>query len=233
MMHDLKTPLSAIVSAAAILQSNMRPERQDNNDILHIIRRNAERMNALLIRVVREEQYFAAEPLLDRHDVNPSGLVNGLVADMKPLSDKVQTQVRNEIDPQIMINADSALLAEVFQNLISNAIQFTRCGYVAIGAEAKGNQIEFWVKDSGKGIETDRIERVFDKFETNSAEGHGLGLAIVKKIVEAHGGRVGVQSEPDKGSRFSFTIPQPQSRRAYHDVSQLRRPDAGCEKRGH
>ncbi len=95
----------------------------------------------------------------------------------------------------------------MFQNLISNAIEFTRQGEVVIGADVRDHSVECWVKDSGKGIEADRIERVFDKFETDSSEGHGLGLAIVKKIAEAHGGKVGVQSEQGKGAASYFTIP--------------------------
>jgi signal transduction histidine kinase len=208
MMHDLKTPLSAIISAAAILEANFPSEEHGNTDILRIIRRNAERMNALLMRVVREEEYLAIEPLIERRDVRISPIVDAIIADMKPLSEKVQTDVRSNIDPSLMVNADPALLAEIFQNLISNAIQFTRLGSVSIGAEVKGDTIECWVQDSGKGIDSNRVEKIFDKFETDYSAGHGLGLAIVKKSVEAHGGKVSVESEPGKGSRFSFTIPQ-------------------------
>jgi signal transduction histidine kinase len=208
MMHDLKTPLSAIVAAAAILEANLPPKPHGNIDISRIIRRNAERMNALLMRVVREEKYLATEPLIERRSVRMSPIVDSVVADMKPLSERVQTEVRSGIDPHLMVNADPVLLAEVFQNLVSNAIQFTHCGYVSIGAEDKGDTIECWVEDSGKGIDPDRVEKIFDKFETDYVEGHGLGLAIVKKLVEAHGGQVSVESEPGKGSRFCFTIPQ-------------------------
>jgi two-component system, OmpR family, phosphate regulon sensor histidine kinase PhoR len=208
MMHDLKTPLSAIIAGAAILEATL-PRTKSIIDMIGIIRRNGERMNALLTRVVREQQYFAAEPLIERHDVKMSPIVDRLVTELKPLSENGQTDVRNNIDPEMMINADPALLADVFQNLISNAIRFTRCGYVSVGAEVKGDVIECWVKDSGKGIDAGRVPRVFEKFETDSAEGHGLGLAIVKKIVEAHGGKVSVESQPGEGSRFYFTIPQP------------------------
>jgi two-component system, OmpR family, phosphate regulon sensor histidine kinase PhoR len=212
MMHDLKTPLSAIASAAAILEANPSSDPKANLDVIRIIRRNADRMNALLMRVVREEKYLATEPVVERRNVQMSPIVDGLVSEMKPLSEKVDTDVRNDIDPQMMVNADPMLLAEVFQNLISNALQFTRCGYVSIGAEVKGDVIECWVKDSGKGIESDRVHKIFDKFETDSSEGHGLGLAIVKKFIEAHGGQVNVETEPGKGSRFYFTIPQPSER---------------------
>jgi signal transduction histidine kinase len=222
MIHDLKTPLSAIITAAAILEANLPDQQHGNIDISRIIRGNAERMNALLTRVVREEEYLATEPLIERRDVRMSPIVDGIVADMKPLSEQVQTEIRSNVDPNMMINADPALLAEVFQNLISNAIQFTRGGYVSIGAEAKGDAIECWVQDSGKGIDSTRVKRIFDKFETDYAEGHGLGLAIVKKLVEAHGGKVSVESEPGKGSRFSFTIPQVSPKSG--DGSDQRRP---------
>ena len=165
-------------------------------------------MNTLLMRIVREEQYLATDLLVERRNVRISPIVDNIVADMKPLSEKVQTEVRSEVNPNLITNADPALLAEVFQNLISNAIQFTRCGYVSIGAEAKGDHIECWVKDSGKGIDPDRIEKIFDKFETDYSEGQGLGLAIVKKVVEAHGGKVSVESQPGQGSRFCFTVPR-------------------------
>jgi signal transduction histidine kinase len=205
----LKTPLSAIVSAAAILEGQIPPERTGNIDVLQIIRRNAERMNALLMRVIREESYLTNEPLLERREVNLSDIVRSLLAEIKPLADKSETELRNEVDAGMTVNADPALLAEVLQSLFSNAIRFTERGSVSVGAQCEDKIVECWVQDSGKGIEADRIERIFHKFETESAEGHGLGLAIVKKIVEAHGGTVRVQSSPGKGSRFSFTIPQP------------------------
>jgi len=110
------------------------------------------------------------------------------------------------------IVADAPLMAEVFQNLISNAIRYTHHGRISVGAQRIGNTVECWVEDSGKGVEPKRIERIFEKFETDSNDGQGLGLAIVKKIVEAHGGNVGVTSEFGKGSRFYFVIPQASER---------------------
>jgi signal transduction histidine kinase len=209
MMHDLKTPLSAIASAASILEMHTPSERQGNIDVLQIIRRNAERMNKLLMRVIRDESYISNEPVVECREFDLSKMVSGLFADMKPLADKSQTELRNEVAAGTTINADPALLTEVLQNLISNAIRFTECGFVSVGAQYKDGGIECWVRDSGKGIEPDRIHRIFDKFETESADGHGLGLAIVKKIIEAHGGAIQVQSDPGAGACFYFTIPQP------------------------
>jgi signal transduction histidine kinase len=95
--------------------------------------------------------------------------------------------------------------------LISNAIDYTPHGEVLIGArEAKESaSIECWVRDNGAGIPVDRLEKVFDKLETDPQKkgGMGLGLAIVKQFVEAHGGQVTVESEPGQGSTFRFTVP--------------------------
>lgn len=209
MMHDLKTPLSAIISAAHILEGNIPAERQDNINIVQIIRRNAERMNALLLRIVREEKYLATDPLVEQQEIRPAEIVESLISEIRPLSDRVNTSIRKELDPELTVYADPALLGEVFQNLISNALEYTRGGSVVIGADSRPDCVVCWVEDSGTGIEPDRLERIFDKFETDSAaEGKGLGLAIVKRIVEAHGGRVWVDSKVAQGSRFSFTLPR-------------------------
>jgi signal transduction histidine kinase len=215
MMHDLKTPLSAIISSAAILEPHIPQARQGNLDVVRIIRRNAERMNDLLMRVIREETYLTDEPLVERQEVNLKDLVESLLTQMKPLADKVQTELRNDVDAHLMINADPALLTQVFENLVSNAIKFTKHGYISIDAQSKSGSIECCVEDSGAGIEPDRIQRIFEKFETGSAEGQGLGLAIVKKIVEAHGGTISVQSSLGKGSCFCFSIPMLAADRTY------------------
>jgi signal transduction histidine kinase len=103
------------------------------------------------------------------------------------------------------------MLTLVFQNLISNAIDYTPNGEVVIGAREaeESDAVECWVSDNGAGIPADRLEKVFDKLETDPEKkgGMGLGLAIVKQFVEAHGGEVSVESEVGRGSTFRFTIP--------------------------
>ena len=123
-----------------------------------------------------------------------------------------------------MVFGDASLLRRVFQNLIANAIKHTPRGTIKIGAApvAAGNGsasgpdqqqdddwIECWVADDGMGIPEDRLQSIFDKFETDDTDGNsvGLGLAIVKTFVEAHGGKVSVESREGEGARFSFTLP--------------------------
>jgi signal transduction histidine kinase len=103
------------------------------------------------------------------------------------------------------------MLSLIFQNLISNAIDYTPNGEVIVGARKvkESASVECWVGDNGAGIPADRLEKVFDKLESDPdrRSGMGLGLAIVKQFVEAHGGQVSVESEPGRGSTFRFTIP--------------------------
>lgn len=111
------------------------------------------------------------------------------------------------------IFADARLLGQVFQNLISNAIRFTPNGKVIIGAQLRGadETVQCWVEDTGTGIDPERLEKIFDKLETDhqpDKRGVGLGLAIVKQIVELHEGIVAVESRVGEGSKFTLEIPQ-------------------------
>ena len=113
--------------------------------------------------------------------------------------------------PDCSVFADPVLIAQVFQNLLSNAITYTSDGEVTIGAEAREHErtVQCWVRDAGQGIPEDRIAKVFDKLETDPEKkgGLGLGLAIVKQVVEAHGGRITVTSKMGEGSTFEFSLP--------------------------
>jgi signal transduction histidine kinase len=110
-----------------------------------------------------------------------------------------------------MVFGDAGMLSLVFQNLISNAIDYTPNGEVIVGAQQdmESADVECWVSDNGAGISPERLEKVFDKLETDpdKESGIGLGLAIVKQFVEAHGGQVAVDSTLGQGSTFRFNIP--------------------------
>jgi signal transduction histidine kinase len=118
---------------------------------------------------------------------------------------------RNEVPHYCSIFADSVLIVQVFQNLLSNAIEYTSHGEITIGAAVSSEErvVRCWVRDTGSGIPEERIGKVFDKLETDreGRGGLGLGLAIVKQVVEAHGGQISVKSTPGEGSTFEFTIP--------------------------
>ena len=121
------------------------------------------------------------------------------------------TQLVNEVPHDLVVYADASLLKRVFQNLISNAVRHTAHGMVVLGAceSSSDGTVECWVIDNGAGISKDKLERVFEELESDSADGSGLGLglAIIKSFVEAHGGQVSVESRRGMGSKFHFTLP--------------------------
>ena len=142
------------------------------------------------------------------HLSKPSDFFAGLVRDVRPLSDNVNTRISNEIPHNLIVFADAILLRQLFQNLLSNAIEYTKHGEITIGAEEIEGTTRCWVEDTGIGIAPDRLDKIFEKLETDpQKKGMGLGLAIVRQIVKIHGGEITVESTVGKGAKFSFTVP--------------------------
>jgi len=132
---------------------------------------------------------------------------HAVVAQQKGISLRVET--REEL-PQVQIDVER--MAQVFDNLITNAIRYTpEGGQVALTARASNGTVEFQVSDTGRGISPEDLPHIFDRFyrgdpsRRQSGES-GLGLAIAKSIVEAHGGKIGVESLPGKGATFTITL---------------------------
>lgn len=213
--HDLRTPLSAIAIAARLLGTNTINEAKDERaaTLMETLQRNVNRMNALIIKVVQEETNLKAnaEGKLERREIKLRALIASLLSDLQPLAETLNTTLTNNISEDLTAFADPNLLTLVFQNLISNAINYAANGEVSIGAREMEERVavECWVSDNGAGIPAERLEMVFEKLETDpdKKEGMGLGLAIVKQIVEAHGGKVTVDSKFGQGSTFRFTLP--------------------------
>jgi signal transduction histidine kinase len=113
----------------------------------------------------------------------------------------------------IVVEADRSRLIQVFSNLLSNAVKFTTEGTISISTEKKDNQVIVSVKDTGSGIDSEILPRLFSKFSAKSFEGTGLGLFISKNIVEAHGGKIWAENNDDhdaygqKGATFYFMLP--------------------------
>jgi len=112
-----------------------------------------------------------------------------------------------------LVSADRTRVVQVLSNLLRNAIKFTpRDGRIVIGVDTSDHAVQFSVTDTGPGISAEKRARVFDRYWQSSQgarqRGAGLGLSIAKGIVEAHGGRIWVESVPGEGSEFAFTIPQ-------------------------
>jgi len=218
-VHDLKTPLSAVATATLILQNEISKEHKTERipRMLEIVQRNTERLNALITRVIREQKQlqrsadsvFAGRVTKRQVDLWP--LIEELLHDLQTLTEPKGIRTSNEVPHSCSVFADPVLIVRVFQNLLSNAIEYTSHGEITIGAAVSNADrvIRCRVRDTGRGIPEDRIGKVFDKLETDREDrgGLGLGLAIVKQVVEAHGGQISVTSKPGEGSTFEFTLP--------------------------
>jgi signal transduction histidine kinase len=213
--HDLRSPLASIAMAAKLLERTVPDIANDEQaaTLLGTMHRNVDRLNSLVVRVVQEKANLKAQvnERAEWREVNLRTLVEVLVNDLSPLTYASELSLVNGVPEGLMAYADADMLTLIFQNLISNAIDYTPNGEVLIGARAveASDAVACWVSDNGAGIPADRLGKVFDKLETDPEKkgGMGLGLAIVKQFVEAHGGKVAVESEVGHGSTFRFTIP--------------------------
>lgn len=213
-VHDLKTPLAALFTAAKILNGRMPPLGKTDLTVtmLDMILRNAVRLNALISTAVQEGVNLEAPQSLrlQRRHFDLWPVVQALFDDLQPLADEVYVQFVNTVPIHLEAFAHASLLTQVLQNLISNAIKYTSHGTITIGAAIQpAGGVECWISDTGTGIPEERIGKIFEKLETDPSRkgGLGLGLAIVKQVIEAHGGEVTVESTVGVGSTFRFTVP--------------------------
>lgn len=213
--HDLRTPLSTIAMAAKLLEVTVPDVVKDERaaKLIDSMHRNVKRLNLLVVKVMQEDANLKAKvnENVERREINLRALVEVLVRDLSPLAATSNLNLVNNVPEDVTAFGDAGMLSLVFQNLISNAVDYTQNGEIIVGAQqnTESAAVECWVSDNGAGISPDRLEKVFDKLETDpdKKSGIGLGLAIVKQFVEAHGGQVAVDSTLGKGSTFRFTIP--------------------------
>jgi two-component system phosphate regulon sensor histidine kinase PhoR len=209
--HDLRTPLNAISLATRVLEESS--EHAETALILKTLGRNVQHLQTLVGKIIEENTNLRTETgvKLERREFDLWPLVEALIHDLRPVAGTGSTQLINKVPHNLVVYADASLLKRVFQNLIANAIKFTPRGQVLIRARELDSEgaVECSVTDNGAGIPEERLEKVFDELETDSQNegGLGLGLAIVKTFIEAHGGKVSVESKQGVGSTFQFTLP--------------------------
>jgi signal transduction histidine kinase len=178
-----------------------------------MLRRNISRLDALIKRVLQEERNLQLDESLkvEKREFDLWSLVESTIQDLYPIASDAHTTLVNDVPSDMTIFADARLLGQVFQNLISNAIKFTPNGKITVGANTENGTAECWIQDTGAGIDADRLDKIFDKLETDQQpdkRGVGLGLAIVKQIMELHSGTVTVESRVGEGSIFTLRFPQ-------------------------
>jgi signal transduction histidine kinase len=179
--------------------------------MIDIIKRNAKRLEKLSNNLLDVSRIENKSLNLHKEKLDLNQKIKDVVTDSKSFitpGKDVKIVFNPFRDSIIIVEADGIRLFEVISNLIKNAIKFTDKGTITVKAERHDSYAIVSVKDTGSGIEPDIMTRLFTKFATKSEKGIGLGLYISKNIVEAHGGKIWAQNNPDrKGSTFSFTLP--------------------------
>ncbi len=216
--HELRTPLATIKEFTAILSDKIAgPVTPDQAEYLGIVRANIDRLSRIIDDLLDMAKIDAGRVILNKGFLEIVPFLATAVQSMRPLAEGRQVRLALEAPDSLPgVFADPDKITQVLVNLIGNAIKFvTGPGQVTIRASVSGNEVQFDITDTGVGIAAEDLPRLFEKFQqlrrvagANGAKGTGLGLAISKRLVELHGGRIWVTSEPGQGSTFSFTLPQ-------------------------
>ena len=220
--HEFKTPLTAIQGFAETLLAGALDDPQNRVRFLEIILEHSRRLARLTDDLLKLSQMDADRLGLEMRRVSVSQFVESCVETAKrPAAEKDLRLSVNLQERLPDIAADRRRLAEVLQNLLDNAIQYTPPGgQIMISASADATEVTFTVSDTGIGIPQADQPRIFERFyrvdaaRSREVGGTGLGLAIAKHLVEVHGGRLWVESEIGQGSQFYFTVPNFDAERA-------------------
>jgi PAS domain S-box-containing protein len=211
--HDLRNPLSAIAMVARVLRENPPDDPRAREELIATIGDSVDAMNRLIQDLVDVASIERGQLSLERGAVSPSRLIDRAMQLFRVEAGQHGIQLEREIETGLPeFQADEARLGQVFSNLVRNAIKFTPDGgRITFRGVRQDGSVRFSVTDTGLGIDPSLHQRIFDRYWHASSgarrRGTGLGLSIAKGIVEAHGGRLTVESALEKGSTFSFTIP--------------------------
>ena len=212
--HEFKNPLAIIKEGLAMVIEKLFGEiNVKQKNVLETAKNNIERLIRLTTDLLDISRIEAGVVKLKREKIEIGLLIDEIVANNNTEISKKQLNVKKDIPEDIgLLWADKDKVTEVIVNILSNAIKYTPSGgKIAIKLLGTENEMRFEISDTGMGIAKEDIYKLFDRFERISAErqeGTGLGLSIAKEIIELHKGKIGVESEHGKGSRFTFILPR-------------------------
>ena len=213
--HELKTPLTSIHGFIETLLGGALNDRKQSEHFLRLMEEDTARLSRLIQDILELSKIESGQTLLTLAALNLQQESRKAVEKLRPALEQKKITIENKITSAIPeVLADRDKLAQVFLNLLDNAVKFNRSGgSIILSAEQSAGFVRVSIEDSGQGIAPADLPRVFERFyrsdraRARETGGTGLGLAIVKHLVEAHGGRIWFHSEEDHGSTFSFTIP--------------------------
>lgn len=214
MSHELRTPLNSIINFAYLLSSQTEGELNANQiDLAMRIEESGRHLLALINDILDLSKIESGKMDLIIEEFNFNELFNFVYSSFKPFLEEKKISVILNFADSIEIFADKMKIKQVIFNLFSNAVKYTEQGIIEVTAKISDAQLRFSIKDTGRGIKPEDLEKIFEEFirvdfSTNvSITGTGLGLPISKKLIEMHGGTITAESEYGKGSIFTFTIP--------------------------
>ncbi|HEY2924395.1 MAG TPA: ATP-binding protein [Candidatus Eisenbacteria bacterium] len=211
--HELKTPLTSIHGYAETLLQGGLEDEANRRRFVETIRSQAVRLEAIVEDLLELADLDRPDAALDVKDWDLASVVRDMASGFEELAARRGLSLDLEIRPGLRARFDRKRIEVALRNMLDNAIKYTDSGRVRIFAETGPSTIRVSVADTGRGIETQHLSRVFERFyradhgRSRAMGGTGLGLSIVKHAVELHGGRVGVESAPGRGSTFWFEVP--------------------------
>lgn len=209
--HDLRSPLTSIKGFSQTLVSRWeRFEDEQKRQLVETISHDAERMARIISEVVDLARLEAGRLELDRRLVAVAEVAEQARGRLRPQG---AGRIRVSVPDDVAVDADPDRLQAVLSHLLENGVKHSDEGEVVLTAARRDQEVAIAVTDGGVGIPRERIGSIFEGPDPSGGHavptGSGLGLYLTRRIVEAHGGRIGVSSEPGKGSRFEVTLPAP------------------------
>jgi len=214
--HELKSPVAQVQMAVDLWTSEVNKEKMDKEKgkkLNTIIDDNIQRLKKTIQSILDLSVLESGRVAYQKENLNLEELINQVTAGLKLLAEKKNLSLTTKIPDKLPeVSGDRQEITRVISNLIDNAIKYSESGEIVVSALRRPSKIELSVKDQGIGLITPKgnYDKLFDRFfqERASSEGSGVGLAICKKIVEAHGGKIWVESDgKGKGTTFRFTLP--------------------------
>lgn len=217
MSHELRTPLNSVIGMTELLLGSQLDSKQQRYALL--VKSSADTLLGLINDVLDFSKIEAGKLVLEQAEFDLRAAIESVAAALAPAAQQKGLELVSAVAPNVpaRVRGDAARLQQVLMNLLSNAVKFTERGEVTarvecVAEDAEGVVIRVAVSDTGIGVPSDRIERLFDSFSQADASttrrygGTGLGLTIAKRLVEHMGGQIGATSKVGKGSTFWFTV---------------------------
>ena len=213
--HDLRSPLISLVAFSKKLLASLQgkiPEKDRQR--LQWIWTEAKGLEDMVNNFLDLARLTSDRYILNRQTLDPQTVVEGVIETLSPQANEKRQSIEVKMHGVPRLEADEWAIKRLMMNLVGNAVRHGRTGgIIEVGAEGEDRMIRLWVRDDGPGISEKDLPYIFDKFYTSATgqRGSGLGLAVAREVVEAHGGRIWVESKEGEGCTFYFTLPKVQS----------------------